>query len=340
MPIPYVRRVTGLTHAYSQQSPCSVFVAVAAIAAIFLTTMLLDARSEWLKRVTDREEQIKQIEEDLRKKKLVVSDLENQVNRHMINWGRAWELTPQDIQLLDAEQGVIMLAAGSNLGLAVREANSGAALPTLHVFGTAEDGTSAYIGAFRVTQVQQDQVAAQMVRKPYPGEIEQWQANGGLRVWNSVPGNWQSLHALYQSQIAEALQDVQDEQGRLTTQADLKAKSEEQLARRMGELEGNEQAVDGASEDVINGLVQTLRSEEAERDDQLHELDELRHEYHAKYNELVDLLEQNRNLEQQLPQPTSKGDPPALPASARQTTSSSHTALIRRRQVQSGEQGG
>lgn len=299
------------------------FAAVAAIAAIFLTSMLYDARNEWLKRVTTRQESVAQLEEDIRKKSLVVSDLESDVNRLMMNWGRSWELAPQNVSLLDPENGAVGLQLGLNDGLAVQESAAQQAgqdrlLPTIHLFGNAQDGTVSYLGAFRVTQVTPDQTAAELVRPPLPGEVDQWQvkAANGVRVWNNIPSSWLALNSKFQGEITEAQQTVQDEEGRLVTLEELNQKSQEQLARRMAELEGDNDPVEGASQDVIDGLVQTLRIEETTRNQQLQVLDQLRHEYHAKYNELIDLLQRNRNLEKQLPQPASDSNPLSIEPTA------------------------
>lgn len=301
------------------------FVAVLAIVAIFLTSMLFDTRNEWLKRVTDRQDKIAQLEEDVRTESIKVSDLQNEVNRIMSNWGRSWELSPQQITLLDAESGTISLQIGLNNGLAVRETEAGQQnpnqlLPMIYLFGISQDGSTNYMGAFRVTQAEAGRTAAQLVRKPLPGEVDTWGdlAANGVRVWNNIPSHWLQLNAKYQGQIAEARQEVQDEEGRLATLDELIAKSDERLARRLAELNGDDEPVAGASQDVIDGLVQTIRNEETERNQQLQVLDQLRHEYDAKYNALIDLLEQNRNLEKQLPQPSGTSNPSEVrPATGR-----------------------
>ncbi len=290
------------------------FVAVLAVVALVLTSMLYDAQGAWQKRVEERLATRADLEEQLREKKLAVNDLEAEANRRMMSWGRAWELGPDQIQLLDPNEGIVGLGIGLNSGLARREASQEKLLPTIHLFGKNEDGTSNYIGAFRVTAVEQDQASAQLIRRPYPGETDQWQAAAGIRVWEAVPSNWRALNAELQAQTAIAMQDVQDQQARLAAQKRLVAKSQEQLARRMAQLNGDPDPVDGAGQDTIDGLVVALRKEESVRNQQLAELDQLRHEYNAKYNRLMELLEENRNLSGQLPQPSSENGNPAGPA--------------------------
>ncbi len=290
------------------------FVAVLAVVALVLTSMLYDARGSWQQQVEERLATRADSTEQLRQKKLLVNDLEAEANRRMMSWGRAWELGPDQIQLLDPNEGIVGLGIGLNSGLARREASQNKPLPTIHLFGKGEDGTSSYIGAFRITAVEQDQASAQMIRRPYPGETDQWQAAAGMRVWEAIPSNWRALSAELQAQTAIAMQDVQDHQARLATQKLLVAKSQEQRERRMAQLNGNPNPVEGAGQDTIDGLVVSLRKEESARNQQLAELDQLRHEYDAKYNRLTELLEENRNLSGQLPQPSSENGSPAGPA--------------------------
>ena len=287
------------------------FVAVLAVVALVLTSMLYDAQGAWQKKVEGRLATRADSTEQLRQKKLVVNDLEAEANRRMMSWGRAWELSPQQVQLLDPNEGIVGLGI---VGLAQQEASPDKPLPTIHLFGKNEDGTSNYIGAFRITAAEQNQVSAQMIRRPYPGETDQWQAAAGVRVWEAVPSNWRALNAELQAQTAIALQDVQDQQARLATQKLLVAKSQEQRERRMAELNGDPDPVDGAGQDTIDGLVVALRKEESARNQQLAELDQLRHEYNAKYNRLMELLEENRTLSGQLPQPSSENGSPVGPA--------------------------
>ncbi len=287
------------------------FVAVLAVVALVLTSMLYDAQGAWQKRVEVRLATRADSGEQFRQKKLVVDDLEAEANRQMMSWGRAWELSPQQIQLLDPNEGIVGLGIG---GLDRQEASQDKPLPTIHLFGKNDDGTSNYIGAFRITAVEQDQVSAQMIRRPYPGETDQWQADAGVRVWEAVPSNWRALNAELQAQTAIAMQDVQDQQARLATQKLLVAKSQEQLARRTAQLNGDADPVDGGGQDTIDGLVVALRNEESARNQQSAVLDQLRHEYDAKYNRLTELLEENRKLSGQLPQPSLQNGSPAGPA--------------------------
>ena len=117
----------------------------------------------------------------------------------------------------------------------------------------------------------------------------------------SGPDQLAQIFADLQAQTAEAAQGVVSEQGLLETQTTQIQKSQEQLQRRMAELEGNPNAPEGADPDVADGLVSTLRTAETSRDTELKSLDELRHRFDAKYQDLQALIAEIRQLHGQLP---------------------------------------
>jgi hypothetical protein len=296
-------------------------VVVATCGAVYLTSMLFDARGAWLQRVEERQARLAQQTEDLRLKRLAVADLEDQVNRVMGNWGRVWNVPAQapGNQVVPG-QATITLGIGTSNGLGTREQAQGKPLPTIHVFAVEDAGASKYLGEFRITAVEPNRVAAQLTRAPYPGEVQQWPPAARWRVWQSIPANWRTLAAEQQGLMAVAMQDVQDQQVRLDRQQTMIVKSQSQLDRRMKELNGNGDAITGSSEDVINGLVETFRREETARNVELAQLDVLRHEYTRKYRELTDLIEQNRNLVARLPQPAPASAPSGSSLSAEAQT--------------------
>ncbi|MGD9855867.1 MAG: hypothetical protein AB7U20_13055, partial [Planctomycetaceae bacterium] len=175
-------------------------IAVLAVVAMILTSMLYDAQGAWQQRVEAGQATRDELTEQLRVKELAVRDKEADVNRLMMPWGRAWELRPEDVQLRDPDAGIVLLGIGSSAGLAARETAQGKQLPTIYLFGKNEDNTSKYLGAFRLTAVEAQQAIAQMIRQPYPGEAAQWKATAGVRVWEGIPSNWRALHADMQAE--------------------------------------------------------------------------------------------------------------------------------------------
>lgn len=282
-------------------------IAVLALVALILTSMLYDAQGAWQQRVEKAQATRDDLTEQLRVKELSVRGKEAEVNRMMMPWGRAWELRADEIELRDPNQGIVLLGIGTSAGLAAREASQGKQLPTVYLFGKNQDGTSNYLGAFRITEVEPARALAQLIRPPYPGETAAWKAEAGVRVWEGIPSHWRALHADLQARNSIAWQEVIDHEARLKLQEKLVAESKKQLGERMQQLQGDPDPVPGAGQDAIDGLVVALKKEETVRNQQLAELDRLRHEFNEKYNQLMELLERNRALESQLPASDSGG---------------------------------
>lgn len=275
-------------------------VVVMAIVAVILTSKLRLARGHWLEQVEQREEKLETLQEDLRKKRLLVAAARDEVNRLMVNWGRTW---PAQGQVVNPQTGAIAINVGGNSGLGRRELEGGAQLPSIYAFAVSPQGTDPnYLGEFRLTEVQADRASAQLTRLPYQGEPQSWPA-GPMRIRESIPSHWRAIFTGLDTRTAEALQDAQDQQARLQMADELIGKSQEQLQRRLAQLEGSPNAIEGSSPEVINGLVASLRSEETDRNTKLGRLDDLRHEYDRKYRRLLQMVDENRELEMELPQP-------------------------------------
>lgn len=282
-------------------------VILAAVVAVVLTSKLRLARGHWLEQVAQRQTQLETSKEDLRKKQLTVAAARDDVNRLMSLWGNSWDSAQN--QLVNPQQGAVATKVGGNAGVARREFSAQSQLPAYYLFAVAPQGQeSKYLGEFRATAVQADQTALQLTRAPYPGEAQSW-PQGPWRIRESIPSHWRAIFSGLQAKTAEALQDVQDQQARLAMAENLNAKSQQQLQRRLQQLEGNPDAVPGASSIVLDGLVKSLRAAETARNQDLARLDDLRHEYDQKYRRLAELLEQNRQLERSLPQPADSSTP-------------------------------
>ena len=293
-------------------------IVVASLAGIWLTSKLFKARGVWLERVAQKQEQVEGIEEDLRKKRLVVAEARSEVNRIMTLWGRSWNGV-QGNQVVNAEQGAVRVNVGGNAGVGKREFDLQSQAPNLYLFAQApQGGGTKYLGEFRITSLEGAQTLAQLTRPPYAGEAQQWPP-GVWRVRESVPSSWRGQFTDLREQTVEALQDVQDQNARLVKTDELNAKSQEQLQRRLAQLDGNPDALPGSSQEVVDGLVASLRLSETARDVDLGRLDELRHEYDRKYRQLMALIEQNRQLEDQLP---GAGAPPTPAGAERQAVGS------------------
>jgi hypothetical protein len=89
------------------------------------------------------------------------------------------------------------------------------------------------------------------------------------------------------------------------------AKSQSILDQRIAELSGDPDPPQGADQDVIDGLVETIRREEVARNADLNELYDLRRQYLRKTNRLVALIAENRAAVAELPGATAAAQPDA-----------------------------
>src|SRR5690606_35898941 len=142
--------------------------------------------------------------------------------------------------------------------------------PPLFVFAQSPqgDGTK-YLGEFRPTGMQAGGTAAQLTRQPYQGEVQSWPQQAPWRVRELIPSSWREIFSVLETRIAEALQDVQDQNARLAKADELNTKSQEQLQRRLSQLEGNPDAIEGSAAEVLDGLVESLRKDQVQRDTEL-----------------------------------------------------------------------
>jgi hypothetical protein len=295
-------------------------VVVMAIIAVIMTSKLRLARGHWLQQVEQRQQNLEKVREDLRKQRLVVADARAEVNRRLNLWGDSW--TGVQGQVVNPQLGLI----GLNIGTQQLRQPTEQVFPPLFVFALSPqgDGTQ-YLGEFRPTGVQAGGTAAGLTRQPYEGEVQSWPQQVHWRVRELIPSSWREIFAVLETRIAEALQDVQDQTARLAKADELNTRSQEQLQRRLNQLEGNPDALEGAAPEVLDGLVEALRAAETDRNVNLGQLDDLRHEYDRKYRRLQELIQRNRELEESLPQcggaPSESGNSQQAVETSTQSTS-------------------
>lgn len=279
---------------------CLAFVVIGAIGAIVLTSMLLDVRSHWMEQVGTRQEQYLQQKEQLAEVRQAVDALEKDINRHMQAWGRSWSAVNSGVT--NARNGEVTLGVGLASGLGARAQAAGRPLESINVqiFAPQADGSSVYLGDFKLKGLDANQALAQLNRAPLPGEAESWPA-GTYRVRELIPPSWRSTLGELQTELAIAAQDLQEEQGRLQLQEEHLAASEKLLEQRMHELEGDPNAPANADPSVVDGLVATLVRLEDERNQALQTTNRLRRQLSDMIAELNSRLQENRSLLTQRP---------------------------------------
>ncbi|MEW4529799.1 hypothetical protein [Maioricimonas sp. JC845] len=279
---------------------CLAFVVIGAIGAMILTSMLLDVRSHWMDQVESRHEQYVTQKEQLADARVAVSELEQEINRHMQAWGRSWSAVNSGVT--NARNGEVTLGVGLASGLGSRAQIAGRPLESINIqlFAPQQDGSSLYLGDFKLKGLDANQALAQLNRAPLPGEAESWPA-GTYRVRELVPPSWRGVLGELQTELTIAAQDLQEEEGRLQLQEQHLASSQELLQQRMHELEGDPNAPEDAEQSVVDGLVATLARLEDQRNQELQATNSLRRQLSDMIEALNRRLESNRAQVAQLP---------------------------------------
>jgi hypothetical protein len=289
---------------------------VLAAADAYLVAVLHAHRSKWQRDIEGKRASLAQTETALQEAQARVLDRQNELNRIDATWGRFRDnfenpqqpvfgnahLDVAQARTLNAQDGTLAFSAGADAGIAAPAADK--APPVVHVFINEADGASRYLGELALTVVEGQQAAARLTQQPplpnTAAALQQLQ-NQTLRVRKTIPASWRGLFDDYFARHAVINQRLDFQQNQLRIQNEQLTKSQAILAQRLAELNGDSQAPQGASEQVVEGLVVTIRDEESARNEELDVLDELRHEYARKIENLNTLVRQNQQAVSGLP---------------------------------------
>jgi hypothetical protein len=267
-------------------------IVLAAVDA-YLAALLLGHRAHWQQQIEKAQSDYEQTHESLVAARDKVRGLELELNRIQDTWGQYWPVAQG--RPINAQAGSFSLGGGSALGLP-QPPESGPA-PIVYLFSEEPDGASRFLGGFRLSEVQADQSAGQIPHQPpMPPEIAGIQQYAGtpIRVRETVPSAWRSALGDFYAQFAVAEQNLSFQANQLRIQTAELAKSQAILDQRLAELNGDPQPPEGASQEVLDGLVLTIRKEESARNAALQALDALRHDYARKTIELNNMVADNK----------------------------------------------
>ena len=288
---------------------------VLAAADAYLVTVLYAHRTKWQRQIEQKRETLVQTETALQEVRTSVRNKRLALGRIEAIWGRFEDdlENPQgpDIgmahldtqgRVLNAQDGTLAFGAGATNGILEPAADK--APPVVHIFMDEAEGASTYLGEFALTDVQADQSGGTLTQQPpMPTSVAALQQlqDQPLRVRETIPSSWRGLVDDYFARHAVINQRLDFQRNQLQIQTEQLAKSQAILAQRLAELNGDPQPPEGASDQIINGLVLTIRDAETARNAEQQRLDELRHDYVRKINHLNDVVRQNRQTVSQLP---------------------------------------
>ena len=268
---------------------------VVAAADAYLATLLVAHRNHWQARIETKQADYVKVHADLLAARKAVHARETELARIQNTWGNQWTAAGG---VNNAGNGEMRVAVGAQAGLP----SPGAGAPPLAYFLVDNgDGSSRFLGEFQLVEVQPGQALGRLSRPPIGNDATTWPADAQIRVRETIPSAWRSAFIEFYEQYAVAEQKLDFERNQLQIQATQMADSQLLLDQRLAELNGDPNPPQGASQDVVEGLVLTIRREETERNDALETLDALRHEYKRKVLHLNDVVAANKTTVEALP---------------------------------------
>jgi len=289
---------------------------VLAAADAYFVAVLHAHRSKWQQDIEKSRGDLAVAEESVKDLRARVLDKQNQLARIEAVWGRfpdnrqegqdpeiglAHLDVPQGGRVLNAQAGTLAVNAGVQAGITppTEQAPS-----VVYVFADEPDGASQYLGEVALTEVLPDQAAGTLTQQPpLPTAVDALAHLQGqlLRVRETIPSSWRSQFDDYFARHAVINQRLLFQLNQLEIQTKELAKSQAIHDQRLAELNGDPQPPQGASQQVIDGLVLTIRDEETARNGELEQLDTLRHDFARKIELLNDLVRQNQGAVSELP---------------------------------------
>ncbi|MBA3314077.1 MAG: hypothetical protein M3552_09575 [Planctomycetota bacterium] len=262
------------------------------VAALLLTSKLVNTRNYWMQQVGLREKTIEQNDVQIAEKTKQLQQLQANLVQQRLSWDTMF-LAPNSRP--DA-QGNITVGVGPDQGFGIPP--EGSPPPIVHVFVPSGENSSVYVGPFQVTAARGPQTQLAPMFRVFEGEPTTW-TPGTWRLWQIVPSQAPSRVVELTNDIVKKREAVTSRQNTLALQQKAVEQAQEHLASHQQELLGNPQATEIAEvPEVRAGLVAALRDAEASRNASLAELDRLRREVDQAYDRLTRLVAQNGRLVQ------------------------------------------
>lgn len=262
----------------------------ALLGAIFMTAKSFAIRDAWMKQAQDNEKAIKENDEKIAILTRTLQEKRADYARTMIGWDREW-VSPGAV----TENDKVGLQIGTGQGLQ-KELGQ-----VLYVFVPNADGTSVYLGDFKVDSVNDAGARGSANSRRRAADLKQAQYQN-VRVRTMIPEQYlKRLGDLDQSLLSAelAIRSNNEElarQGRLSEQAD------KLIAARLAEMNGNPDLANQQIPEVhIKGLLTSIVSEEEARNAALIEADQLMRELKKTRDEFQAIRKENLQRVEALP---------------------------------------
>jgi len=262
------------------------------LAAVFMASKALAVRDAWMEQAQKNEAEIKKNIEEIAKREKLLLDRRNELAKTMIGWDREWPA----VQARLDQGGKLGLALGTNQGLQPGE--------VLYVFAPNADGTSVYVGDFKVPKPGDTQSQAVPNSRQRPTDLAKQMQIEKARVRTMIPIQYQARLAMLDQQLLAADLAVASNKEEVDRQAKLSEKTDKLIASRMAEINGDKslegQPIDEA---YILGLLTAIVKEEEARNAALIEADRLTHELKHTRDSFEQIRKENLERVEALPAP-------------------------------------
>lgn len=270
------------------------FVAVLIIVAVVFASKAFAVRDAWMQQAQKNEAEIRKNAEEIAARTKAFLEQRGLLARTMIGWDREW---PSVGGRLEAN-GNIALQLGTNSGVQTDQ--------VLYVFLPNPDGTSVYLGDFKVTKVTDNSATGRPNSRRRPADLKAAQFQSG-RVRTLVPNQYIARLGAVDQQLLSAEQSVAVNKEELARQALLSDQTDKLIAARLNELNGDKN-LEGQPLPVVHikGLLTAIVDEEEARNAALIEADKLMRELKRTRDRFEQIRKENRESIDSLPRPASR----------------------------------
>jgi hypothetical protein len=264
---------------------------IALLVSVWITSKAFAVRDGWMALAQKNEAAIKKNDEEIEKKVKIMLEKRADLARTMIGWDREWP----SVQARLEQNGDLGMALGTNQGLQPGE--------VVYVFAPNPDGTSVYVGDFKVVKPGDTNSTAKPNSRRRPADFKQAQYEK-VRVRTMIPMQFQSHLAMLDQQLLAADLAIKSNQEEVDRQAKLSTQTDKLIASRMDELNGDKSLEGQPIDEVyVLGLLSGILKEEEARNAALIEADRLTHELKRTRDNFELIRKENLQRVEALPAP-------------------------------------
>jgi hypothetical protein len=261
------------------------------LVSVWITSKALAYRDAWMELAQKNEAAIKKNDEEIDKRTKTLLERRAELARTMIGWDREWPAVQARLE----QNGNLGLALGTNQGL---QADA-----VIYVFAPNADGTSVYVGDFKVQKPGDTNSTAKPNSRRRPDDFKQAQYEKA-RMRTMIPMQFQSRLAMLDQQLLASELAVASNQEEVARQTRLSEQTDKLIASRIAEINGEKELEGQPIDEVyILGLLTAIVKEEEARNAALIEADRLTHELKRTRDSFEQIRQENLRRVEALPGP-------------------------------------